>query len=394
MNKAKQWFIILFAAGLATFAFSAPTVLNNIFRMHAQTEASFPAATPSTLGGLLFGTTAGVPYWSPGDGGAWQTFGGSSTATGGLYSREDAGLMGYGPEVQSSEGTKYFYADAGSNATGMNGVVVVINTQATGSSNVAFGNPETGVTTPTIGGFVGYNEQSVAAGTTGHTVLAAGVGRGVRLTTNAAINLDCHGQSCGVGGTVGAPATATLLVGDIGVAGVNINITSGNNAWAILTNGGRGDFGSGLFDYIESNGTTVSTPAPFSAGGDLNTAGVFTRAGVEIAQPTITSATSIASILTANFELGGIRFQTPATFTRFGQTTLVTGVGAGNLTIEVYNNTAAAVVCTRTLSCTLALGMSSANCTGTVAAADDVVLRIDASACTTSPIMSLTAMYR
>ncbi len=170
--------------------------------------------------------------------------------------------------------------------------------------------------------------------------------------------------------------------------------SSGNNAFAVNANGARVDFGAGASDYASSDGTTVTFAGPTSSAGNVNTGGVFTRSGVEIAQPTITSATSIGTILTANFELGGIRFQTPTTFTRFGQTTLVTGVGAGNLTIEVYNVTGAAVVCTRTLACTLALGMSSANCAGTVAAADDVVLRIDASACTTSPVMSLTAMYR
>ena len=219
-------------------------------------KLNHPVAAAVVLTSLVLGAMA-LAQQGAGPVSIVRSTSGSGGTSAGLYTRNDAGLMGYGPEVQSSEGGKYFYADAGSNATGMNGTIVVVNTQATGSSNVAFGNPETGVTAPTIGGFVGYNEQSVAAGTTGHAILAAGVGRGVRLTTNGAINLDCHGQSCGIGGTVGAPATATLLIGDIGVTGINIAVTSGNDALTIATNGGRLSLGTGADDYFTSDGTRI-----------------------------------------------------------------------------------------------------------------------------------------
>lgn len=51
------------------------------------------------------------------------------------------------------------------------------------------------------------------------------------------------------------------------------NAPSGSNAIAIGTNGARVDVGAGASDYFSSNGTTISTPAPFDALSYTTTAG-------------------------------------------------------------------------------------------------------------------------
>lgn len=220
-------------------------------------------------------TGSGITCYKDGGIGYLSVTGGSGGGGGSSFewdggpgaTRTDAGSVT--TSSQEFEGLKVFFADAGTNATAMNGTIVVVNTSnpASGSSNIAFANPEVSVSgsTPTIGGFVGYNEQSVASGTTGHVVVAAGVGRGVRLQTNGAVNFDCHGQACGVGGTTGNPAVATLQVADIGVAGINVAVTSGNNALAVGSNGGRIDHGAGASDYSSSDGTTVTYAGPLAA---------------------------------------------------------------------------------------------------------------------------------
>lgn len=42
------------------------------------------------------------------------------------------------------------------------------------------------------------------------------------------------------------------------IAGVTSSVASGNNAFGVLTNGARVDFGAGASDYASSNGTTIS----------------------------------------------------------------------------------------------------------------------------------------
>lgn len=354
MNKrfASRVAVVLVALGVSIAA-GAPAVINNMIRLHAQSDSSFPTASPDTLGGVLFGATTGQPYWSPGDGGSWQGNWclGAGALNGGCITRSGGSLV----------------VDAGMVLVGGNTIRLDGTTPA--SSVITIGNGALGVssTSPSY---------SVSWGTSSNTFFVAS---GVDNVAHA------HYGTWTFESTLNGFNTNIPITSGVG---------SGTNAITLTTNGARVDFGAGASDYATSDGTTVTFAGPTSSASNVNTGGVFTRSGVEVAQPTITSATSIGTILTANFELGGIRFQAPATFTRFGQTTLVTGVGAGNLTIQVYNVTGAAVVCTRTLACGLALGMSSASCSGTVAAADDVVLRIDASACTTSPVMALTAMYR
>lgn len=325
--------LLTFALSLAgTAALGAPGVLNNMLRLHVIADASLPSTGSETKGGMMFGLTTGKPLWSPGDGGSWQRFG-----------------EGWSSDGTTTTTTQNINATTGT--TILNGAATFFDS----SSN-------------------GWRPYTTGAG--GDFILYTPSGAGAfALQATYAFR-------------------ANAPYGFITAGGFESTVGSGSTAFQISTNGAKADFGAGANDHATSDGTTVTFAGPLGSAGNINTAGVFTRAGVEIAQPTITSATSIASVLTANFELGGIRFQTPTTFTRFGQTTLVTGVGAGNLVIEVYNNTAAAVVCTRTLACTLALGMSSASCSGTAAAGEDLVLRIDASACTTSPVMALTAMYR
>ncbi len=58
-----------FFFGLIGAAWSEPTVLANMIRLHGQDESTFPTASAATRGAILFGTDAGVPYWS--DGGTW-----------------------------------------------------------------------------------------------------------------------------------------------------------------------------------------------------------------------------------------------------------------------------------------------------------------------------------
>lgn len=61
---------------------SAPSIRNNLIVPIVMDEASFPATATATKGGIIFGSDGGVPYWSPGDGGAWQTFGTAAASTG------------------------------------------------------------------------------------------------------------------------------------------------------------------------------------------------------------------------------------------------------------------------------------------------------------------------
>lgn len=60
---------------------AAPSIIGNVIRPSTQDEASFPVTSPVNLGGIIFGTDAGVPYWSPGDGGTWKSFVASAGGT-------------------------------------------------------------------------------------------------------------------------------------------------------------------------------------------------------------------------------------------------------------------------------------------------------------------------
>lgn len=256
---------VLLTVGV-TVVLAAPTVRNNVLRLHVQTEASFPAADESTTGGFLFGNTVGVPYWSPGDGGSWQTFGVSAP-----YTRTTSGITN--TQRQESEGTKVFFADAGTEAT--TGSIIIVNTQALSAgrqSCIMLAEPDpTGAITP--GGTVGFTSQSPTAGTTGHVDVHAAVGRGVRLSANGTPQLDCHGGSCGIGGTstLGNPAQYTLALQDIGAGDtLRLAVTSGNDAVQVSTNGGRVHFGTGANDYCASDGTNVTFAGPIALASTAN----------------------------------------------------------------------------------------------------------------------------
>ncbi len=76
--KAKHGFLIALALLVSSVALGVPVTLNNLLVPHQQTEASFPTTPASSAGAILFGTTSGIPYYSPGDGG---TFTSMSAAT-------------------------------------------------------------------------------------------------------------------------------------------------------------------------------------------------------------------------------------------------------------------------------------------------------------------------
>ncbi len=263
-NRKLQGVLAFLALGvtavIAAPTITSPSVRNNLLQPAIMAEASFPATTSNTIGAFLFGTTAGAPYWSPGDGGSWQTFGVSSG-----YSRTSSGITTL--TRQLSEGQKVFFADAGTSGT--NGTIVIVNTQnPTGGvqSNIAFANPDPSGTI-VIGGTCGYDEDSPVSGTTGTLRCHAGVGRGIQFDINGSSQIDCHGGSCGIGGSsaLGNPAQYTLSLQDIGAGDtLRVAVTSGNDAVQVSSNGGRIHFGSGASDYCSSDGTTVTFAGPIA----------------------------------------------------------------------------------------------------------------------------------
>lgn len=72
----KRWLPFLAAAVLvAVLAIGAPPAIRNTLLIPVTTdESNFPATAARTTGALVFGLDGGNPYWSPGDGGAWQVF--------------------------------------------------------------------------------------------------------------------------------------------------------------------------------------------------------------------------------------------------------------------------------------------------------------------------------
>lgn len=73
VNHVVFWAILLATVGIG-LASTAPMALNSLIIPANLDESSFPATGITTRGGIVFGADAGLPYWSPGDGGAWQAF--------------------------------------------------------------------------------------------------------------------------------------------------------------------------------------------------------------------------------------------------------------------------------------------------------------------------------
>ncbi len=90
-----------------------------------------------------------------------------------------------------------------------------------------------------------------------------------------------------VANNLGVDGGLTVL-GNVGTGGtVSSSVASGTNAFGVLTNGGRVDFGAGASDYASSNGTTVAFAGPISA---TNVAG--TQSGTNTGDITLASVGS------------------------------------------------------------------------------------------------------
>lgn len=217
MKTNARWILPL--VSIATLAaLASPAVVNNMIRLHAQTDASFPATTPDTTGGILFGLTSGVPKWSPGDGGSWQTFGGGNTGW-------------------TSDGTT---TTTTQNVTATTGTII-LNGAATFFDSSSNGwRP---YTTGAGGDFILYTPSGAGA-------FALQVVYGYRV--NAAY-------------------------GYITAGGFESTVGSGSSAITIATNGARIDYGAGASDYASSDGTTVTFAGPLATAGALSSASSATK---------------------------------------------------------------------------------------------------------------------
>ncbi len=102
-------------------------------------------------------------------------------------------------------------------------------------------------------------------------------------------------------------------------------------------------------------------------------------------------------VLAAGDVIAQSRFTAAATFTRLTTRIVTAGSdGAHTFTVDVFDLTTSAVVCvTGTITCNTAASSVGVACTGTVAIADDVQIRVnDASCTTTAPQMNIAAEYR
>lgn len=93
--------------------------------------------------------------------------------------------------------------------------------------------------------------------------------------------------------------------------------------------------------------------------------------------------------------IGNQRMYSGGNVQRIGYAGVVGGTGGGTYTIDVYNNTSAAVECvTGTLACN-AGSIGSVDCANaSYAAFDDLRIRINCSGCTTCPYVNVNAEYQ
>lgn len=246
--------LTLLAAGLG-WAAQVPTTFNQLVIPANLDESNFPATTSATRGGFVFGTDAGVPYWSPGDGGAWQAIGGGS-----------GGCSGTGPCVIGQGG---FYTDGG--------VTMAITGQANEvvSFGNAFGHDGTGLKYEN--GSTDWYFQKLGAGTSQSMSLQDdGI---AYYTWNQSGLYSVSGQ-----------ITATNKLSS--------TVASGNDAYQATVNGARTHFGAGSVDYASSDGTSVSFAGPLRCA-DTKTRGT-TALSTGSATVTVTSgAVCVCSVDTA-----------------------------------------------------------------------------------------------
>lgn len=148
-------------------------------------------------------------------------------------------------------------------------------------------------------------------------------------------------------------AWATVVIAAGTSASVNGNLFMGTSAVASSTNGQAGGYITGYFPGLASTHALEAVEQ------------------VRLQHPIVAN-------------LG-------ATGGRIGITTNTTGSVGGTFDLVLFDVTATATLCSKTaISCTAAVGTTSASCSGGIAAAaagDDVELRVDTTNCTgTNPI--------
>lgn len=123
--------------------------------------------------------------------------------------------------------------------------------------------------------------------------------------------------------------------------------SSGSNAWSFLTNGLRGDFGTGLDDFITSNGTNLIIGTGSGAG--------YVASAVPVIFPVY-----VNSIIAAT-TYGGSKLPAHAvTVTDIGYN--VRAAGIGGTTNNTFTISDGANTCTCTFACNQAPGSQIAAC--------------------------------
>ncbi len=272
MKNFKTRVVLVFVVAFGAVVVAAPTITtpgvrNNLLQPAIMANASFPATTSNTIGGMLFGTTTGLPYWSPGDGGSWLTFGISDA-----YTRTAAGITSIGP--QQSEGQKFFFSDAGTD--GINGASIFVRNVSAGSRQLsAIGFCDTADTANTCVKMasIGYGSLNPMTGSADHVeIQATAAASAFRVKLNNSYNLQCYAGRCGIGVNTQplSGGTYTLTVDGSSLGGVATVGTTGFNSFASTVNGSRMDFGAGASDYASSDGTTVTYAGPVTVTGLLS----------------------------------------------------------------------------------------------------------------------------
>lgn len=105
--------------------------------------------------------------------------------------------------------------------------------------------------------------------TSSSSTLTIGAGNCDHIYDTSACSWD-RLETSGTINATGGIAGATLTSG-AGVSGTVFTSSSGSgaNAFAVGTNGARVDVGAGASDYLSSNGTTITSAAPFTVTGAL-----------------------------------------------------------------------------------------------------------------------------
>lgn len=231
----KKWIpVVLAVLVFAGLGWSAPTILNNMIRPHAQDESTFPA---NNFGqpAILYGTDAGVLYLSPGDAGAWVAIG-----SGGSGGGSGSGCSGTGPCFIGQGG---YYTDAGIRITSVVG---------TGTTILVGDGLRTQVGSVTV--------EALPQDVTQDALIKGATDGQLWCTSSlaACVLSYANTQSVTVNGS-SVKITGGLL--DIRTRASWQGISSGSNAIELTNNGSRIDFGTGANDYCSSNGTNVSCPA-------------------------------------------------------------------------------------------------------------------------------------